>query len=407
MALEELALLGRPLLRAFRDTVPLIVDVLHVQAHRRLAGDIVVAVGEVLKVRQVADALRHVADEPVMREVKLLDAAQISQLLRNLAHEAVEAEVQHGESGEHPELSGHAGLEPRVEEEDLVERVGHVGDGGREAPAKVIVGEHKHGYRRVPHVVGDPELEPVGVEEDGVELAVEELAGDGTLELVVAEVEVPQRRHLQHGVREPAHEAVVAEVELVEQVEVGEGARDQAAEAVGVEVQDGQVRAQQAQLVGEVARQVGVVEVDGGHHGEVGVGGGGRAEDAVVGAHVGTPPGARHVVGVREDGALPRLQRDVRVAEPRVRERVRRVHLVTATAAIAVLEELPAADVSLVVRAQAAAHERRRGEELRGEEEREEEEWEEGAVRRHYCGARIGPCAVAGGERQGRRAEED
>lgn len=74
VGVEEVTLLGRPLVGAVGDAVPAVVERLEVRAHRRLTGDEVVRVGEVLQVRQVADPLRHVADKAVVAEVELLDA---------------------------------------------------------------------------------------------------------------------------------------------------------------------------------------------------------------------------------------------------------------------------------------------------------------------------------------------
>lgn len=64
-----------------------------------------------------------------------------------------------------------------------------------------------------------------------------------------------------------------------------------------------------------------MVEVDAGDDAEGGVGGGGGAEDAEVGAHIGADPVAGQVLGVGEDGRpLPRLQGNVGLPEPRVGE---------------------------------------------------------------------------------------
>jgi hypothetical protein len=104
-------------------------------------------------------------------------------------------------------------------------------------------------------------VEAVGVDEDGVERSVEELARHGPLEVVEAEVEVRVGGLRVHDVGYGPDEAVVAEVELVERAELFARPRDEAAEAVGVEVEHGEI-GQQAERLGEVAREVGVVEVD-------------------------------------------------------------------------------------------------------------------------------------------------
>ena len=60
--------------------------------------------------RQVADALRHVATEAVVTKVELLDAVEVGELGGDGAHELVVADVEHGEGGEHAELRGDARL---------------------------------------------------------------------------------------------------------------------------------------------------------------------------------------------------------------------------------------------------------------------------------------------------------
>ena len=166
------------------------------------------------------------------------------------------------------------------------------------------------------------------------------------------------------------------------------------------------------ELHGGADAKVSVVEVDGGDDGEVGVLRRGHTEAAVVGARIGARPRAHQVVRVGEDGAPPRLQRHVRVAEARVRERVRRVHhhvaAIVAAAAV-VLQQLAPPDVRGVGRAEAPAGERRRrwcGEEVRREQEEDQEDGQGRVARwRRHRGARIGSGAAEwigkpeGGER--------
>uniref|UniRef100_A0A0Q3PIJ8 Uncharacterized protein n=1 Tax=Setaria italica TaxID=4555 RepID=A0A0Q3PIJ8_SETIT len=99
-------------------------------------------------------------------------------------------------------------------------------DAGRHPP-KSLLASTSTDAGELPTLSGIPEAESVGVEEDGVELAVEELWRHGALEVVVAEVQIPEPRHPEHDVGERPHEAVVAEVELVERAELIEriGAR--------------------------------------------------------------------------------------------------------------------------------------------------------------------------------------
>jgi hypothetical protein len=327
---ERGALLRRALRGAVGQAVPLVaVGLDDARAGRRFAGEEVVGDGEVLEPRERADGLRDGAGEAVVRDVELLDAAHPGHLHRQGPDERVEADVEDGELAEHADLRRNAGGEAVVDEEDLVERAGHVPEAGGQAAAEGVVGEHDDGGRGVAEVVGERGAEAVVVEEDGVERAVEELRRDGALEVVEAEVEEAERRQVEHDGGERAHEAVVAEVQLGEEAQPTQRGREQAAEAVGVEVEQREV-GEEAELRGEVPGDVAVVEV---HPGDRELPGAGlperdaRAEDARVVADPGADPVSGEAPGVGEDGLLlPRLQRDVRVPQPLVREPPGRVH---------------------------------------------------------------------------------
>lgn len=123
-----------------------------------------------------------------MRHIELLELLHPPDLLRQRPHQLVLAHIEHGELPEHPQLRREAGAEPVVHENDLVQRRRHVPDARRQAPPEAVAGEDDDGDRRVADVVGDLEPEPIVVEEDGVEGAVEELRRHRPLELVVPEV---------------------------------------------------------------------------------------------------------------------------------------------------------------------------------------------------------------------------
>jgi hypothetical protein len=281
-------------------------------------GEVVVLVGEVPeRGLQGAHPRRHGALEEVGGDVELLDGGHAGDAGRERALEAVAADVEDGDLAEQADLRRDAAGEGVVDEDDLVERGGHPPDGRRDAAAEAVVGEDDDGRGRVAEVGRDGAREAVVVEDDGVERAVEQRRRDGALEVVEAEVEVAQGREVEHHLRERADEAVVAEVELVEEPQVAERVREHAAEAVGVEVEQGEVGEAPEQAVRDVARDVGVVEVEPGD-GELPVRRVRRAEDAAVAAHVRPHPVGGEVEGVGEDGgALPRLQREQRRAQPR------------------------------------------------------------------------------------------
>jgi hypothetical protein len=322
---ERQALVGGPLVGASGDAVLAVVDAADVEAAARLLAEEVVRVGEVPEAGQRADALGDVAPQLVVRDVELLQAAHPGHGPRQLPLQLVEAEVQHGELAQGAELRREAGAQAGVEDDELVERAGHLGDAGGDAAAQVDVGEHEHRGRRVAEALRQLEVEVVVVEEDGVERLVEERGGHRPAEAVEAEVDVLDAGQAEDVLREPAREAVVAEVELVQEPQLGQRLRQPPREAVGVEVQQRQV-GEEAQLLRERGGQVAVVEVEAGDGERVRVVRRRRAEHAVVAAHVGPAPAARHVLGVVRHGPLQRLQRHVRLLQARVvRRRLRRL----------------------------------------------------------------------------------
>ncbi|BAS70719.1 Os01g0180050, partial [Oryza sativa Japonica Group] len=286
---ERGALPQRPLGGAVGQAVPPVAVARHgVRAGRRLAGEEVVREGEVLEARQLAHRLRYRPREQVVRDVELLHLPHPGHRRRQRAGEPVEAHVEHRHLSQHPDLRRQAGAEARVDEQDLVERPGHVAEARREAAAEAVVREDDDGDRRVAEVVREVEAEAVVVEEDGVERPVEQLAGHPALEVVEAE-----------------------------EAEAAEGGREHAAEAVGVEVEQREV-GEQAELGGQVPGDVAVVEVDAGDGDLPAIPRQRRAEHAGVVAHVGAHPVGGEVAGVGEDGLPPpRLQRHVRVPHPR------------------------------------------------------------------------------------------
>jgi hypothetical protein len=269
---------------------------------------------EVGERRELADTLQHSAGELVPRHVELLQHGHVDEPLGKRADERVPTDVHHRGVAEVGELRRDAAVEAVVEQDELVERVGHAADAARDAPDEGVVGEYHHRGRGVAEVLRDGADEAVAVDEDGVEVFLEELRREGTVEVIEPEVEVLEHGDLQHDVGERADEAVVADVELVEESEAVEALGDDAAEAVGVDVEEGEV-AHEAELGGEVPRDVAAVEVDARDDGDFGVVEGLGARDAEVGAHIGSDPAAGEVLWVGVDGVAPGLERGVRAAE--------------------------------------------------------------------------------------------
>lgn len=318
------ALQRRLLRRSERaEAVVLVVEVdlaaLRRHARRRLGVEEVVGEAEVDEHGELADGLVDDAGEDVPGHVQLLQLAAVGERGGQRADEDVAADVDDVGVLQVAHLHGHAAVELVVHEADLVERFGHAADALGDAADEGVVGEDDDGGGGVAEVARDVADESVAVDEDGVELLVEQRRRQLALEVVEADVEVLEHGHLEADVGEDADEAVVADVELVQQRQPRHALGDDAAEAVGVDVEEGEV-GEEAELRREVPGDVGAVEVDAGDHHDLGVVDGGVADDAVVGAHVVARPVVGVPLGVRVERAPPRLERDVRLAEPRVRE---------------------------------------------------------------------------------------
>jgi hypothetical protein len=291
-------------------------------------GEEVEGHGQVGDPAQVAQQVRELARELVVREVEHLDPRQARERPREVSRQRVVAEVQHLHAGEEAQRLGHAAGQVVVQEQHLADPATGPGPGAgaelvgrRDGAGEVVVGQRDDRGGRRPQRVRDLALELVVVEEHGVQLLGEHLGRDLPGEGVEAEVQVHQRRDEQRGRRERAREEVVAQVQLRQVLQVPERVGDGAPEPVAVEVEEGEVR-QEGHRVGERAPEVGAVEVDArdyrrraGGRGAVGRRG---AVHALVGAHIGALPRRERSLGVVGDGHLQRLQRRVLLA-PRAR----------------------------------------------------------------------------------------
>lgn len=106
---------------------------------------------------------------------------------------------------------------------------------------ELVVRQDDHRNRRVAQVVRDIKHEAIIVDEDGVQIPIEELAGDRALELIVAEIEEFERWEAEHDVRELPDKAIVAEIKLKKELQLIERARDNAAEPIGVDMEECEV----------------------------------------------------------------------------------------------------------------------------------------------------------------------
>lgn len=86
---------------------------------------------------------------------------------------SVEADIKHREIGEEADLGRQAAGEIVIQEDDLVERLGHVTNATRNATPEIVVGQHQNRNGRVAEIGRDAKLEPVVVEEKGIQILVE------------------------------------------------------------------------------------------------------------------------------------------------------------------------------------------------------------------------------------------
>lgn len=172
-----------------------------------------------------------------MRDIELLDTLQPPKRLRQLSQKLIEADIEDCNILQPADRVWEARSQPVVEENDLIEPR-HVADARREAAVEVIVGEDDDRDRGIAEIVRDLESQPVVVDEDGVEVLVEEIRGDGAFELIESDVEVLEGWELEDDGGEFTGEAVVADVKLVEEMQLVEGSRECAAESIGVDVKE-------------------------------------------------------------------------------------------------------------------------------------------------------------------------
>lgn len=170
-----------------------------------------------------------------------LERLASAERLRNRAGQLVVRDIEEFEVGEVTDgvRDGAGQLIPGSQEFlELDSGAQGVGDGAGEAVVgedKVFAGERADG-------VGDLARELVVVQEEGIETGVggEDIVGDGTAELVEAEIEEPQEVDPQYALRERSREFVVAQVDLVEILQLAE-IRHFAAEPVVVGMEEGEV----------------------------------------------------------------------------------------------------------------------------------------------------------------------
>lgn len=191
------ALSCRPLATLVRNTIlPSVVNRRPAKstALRRLLGEVIVRIGEVLQPRQLANARRDIPCEAVVGHVQLLQPPHAADPRRKWTLQIVEAHIEHRQPVQHPDLRGQTSGQVIVHQNQLIQRFPHLPDTPRNAAAEIVIRQHEHGNRRVSEILRDAEPEPVVVEENGVEILIENLRRNASLELVKPEIQEFQRR---------------------------------------------------------------------------------------------------------------------------------------------------------------------------------------------------------------------
>lgn len=316
------ALLSRPLPALTRYTI--LPPIKHggatdSTALRRLPGEVIEGVGEVLQARQLADSGWHHPGEAVVGYIQLLQAPHAADLRRQRPLQIVKTHIKHRQVLQHPNLRRQAPRQIIIHQNQLVQSLPHLPNAGRNAAAEIVVRQNQHRNRRVPQILRYAESESVVVEEQSIQILVKHLRRHATLEVIEPEVQELQRRQRQHHLRKPTNKAVVAQIQLEKQLQFLEAVRNDAAESVRVDVEEREV-GEQTQFIRQVSGNVAVVEIDTRHHSHGGVRQSGGAENAAVGADIRPRPVRSEVERIGENGLLPRLQGEVGSPETRVLE---------------------------------------------------------------------------------------
>lgn len=160
-------------------------------------------------------------------------------------------------------------------------------------------------------------MESIVVQEDGIQIHVEQLTGQFAFKIIEPEIQKLQLRKREDNLRERSHETVVAQIQLVKNLELPQGLGDDPTQPVGVEMEEADV-GEVPDLVGEVSRDVCVVQIDTSNDGDGGIVERLRTENAGVGADIVADPISRDIGGIGVDGLFPGLEHIVSLLQPAV-----------------------------------------------------------------------------------------
>lgn len=162
-------------------------------------------------------------------------------------------------------------------------------------------------------------MKPVVVQEDGIQIPIKQLLRQFPFEIIEPEIQKLELRQGQDNLRERSHKSIVAQIQLVKNLELPHGLGNDPAEPIGVEMEEADV-GEVPNLVGEVSRNVCMVQIHTSNDGDGGIVERLRTENAGVGADVVADPISGDIGGIGVDGLLPGLEHIVSLLQPVVDE---------------------------------------------------------------------------------------
>lgn len=235
---------SRPLVTLIRNTIRPPIEhggAAESTALRSLLGEVIEGVSEVLQPRQLAHGGRDLSGEAVVRHVQLLQFPHAADLRRQWPLQIVEAHIKHRQLLQHPNLRRQTTGEIIIHQNQLVQRLPHLPNAGRNAASEVIISQNKHRNRRVPQIFRNTEPESVIIKEQSIQILIENLRRNTAFEVVEPKVQKLQRRQRQHNLRKSSDETIVAQIQLEQQLQFLKATRNDAAESVGVDVEERQI----------------------------------------------------------------------------------------------------------------------------------------------------------------------
>lgn len=118
---KRCTLLRRPLSRTRRQTIPPVIKLRQPETHRSLAGEEIVAVSEILKLRKLTNTRRNLPRQPIMSHIQLLHRHHPADTFRQRPHKLVKANIKHRHVLQPPDIPRQTRVQPIVHENNLIQ----------------------------------------------------------------------------------------------------------------------------------------------------------------------------------------------------------------------------------------------------------------------------------------------